>query len=1658
MALEYGINFNTETGRKKAEAEILKWKKELQKKLDSDKLNINVDAKKMSQDADGASKKVKAISAQIAELRKQFRELEFGEKLKTEGNEIIAQYKALRDKAGIYAQTLDSAAKSQDKMASKAFTDKIKALSDAWNKLTLTQRKGSEGKALIVEFTKLTDSAGRYAGSLSQAAKAQNAVVASKTVRDSLNELTAKWDALTIAQRKGAQGREVIESFKKMTNAAGVYIGSIRDVIAEQERLAKSKTPKGQLIELEQQWETLTIEQRRGAQGRLILDNYKKITESAGVHLGTIQDVLNEEKRIAQEAEKKKKIQQETTPAIESQTSAMRRQSEVMNQLKSYAMNFLSVYAGIRMIKNLATISGEFEMQKVSMQAILRDAEKGAAIFERIKELAVTSPFQFKDLISYTKQLSAFSVPYEDLYNTTKMLADLSAGLGVGMDRLILAYGQVRSAAVLRGQELRQFTEAGIPIVEELRQKLSEANGELVTTGEVFEYISARKVPFEMVRDILTEMTSEGGKFYKMQEVQAETLKGKISNLTDAFEIMMANIGESDGGLMKGAVDGVRALVENYETVGRVLLSLVATYGIYKAAVIANTVVENGFRASQLKGLRIVKALTAAQAALNKVMLLNPYVLVAAGIALLGVGLWNLAKATDASKRAQEAFNEQAVKNAESVDEERREIQRLIDLIKDETQTRATKQRALSTLQSMYPSIFNNMDIEAVKIKDLAELMGLYNKELDKNTKLRTKQSIAEAERILRDGDFSGSQRGRANKKSALSIMGMEANEWNLATWNARNLEERFRKYTDLLKSADRERLINEFNSKTDAQRVVYIDQRIEALKREKDALESQSESQWGGLSPEEWKRTSESIQKEIDSLNNKRKELLSTNQAEVITADKLIAQYNRLTESIRSQQELLRKGATDEDSVRELQEQQAKVADSLKLMGIDMSPDKDTSDKAKKEAEKRTKEYLDAIQSQVDEYKKKFDIWNTIYEGSGKKPAMDFDITFNGEPDVSKYIKSKMQEIGGGKLNLDVDFLTADFSDILNGAVFDDQTIDRLKSLFKELQDSSFSDYKGLTELYAKYADYTVKKTNLDKKYIEERNKLLGSNADEAILKEQLRVYREESDKLVMEFAEKDQAFNDFVSSIANKSVDRLRFLLMELQASLTKETVTGGDNETILMLRAKISALEEQLKNAKIDKGDAKDISSSYKQWKNLQSVLSKVGREFDEIGEAVGGTAGEIISLAGDISTSTMAMINGIVLLANWSTQAIKMTAEGTAKAIQSVEKASVILAVISAALQIATKIWEFISRTNEISEERIQQYRAFIDVTNEVVDAQKKLIKTMSGAEARKEQEETLKVLEKQRDAAINLGKEYLTSGGSLFKRSYGRRMSQDLKEYADDLAKIGVSYSGLGTYFKGLFDLPVEKLAEIKKYVPEFWAKLTPELRDYLEQVIEIDEATKELWQTTKEAVTGIEFDDLLSGFDDFIEAADDGAAALAENFESYMLQAIMNIVKTQYLTDELERWYKQMESAFGNDTLTEAEKEALRKEYERIMTEGERRLNTALDVAGLKRDSTTNLTGISKGVSTITEDTALVLGGYLNSIRHRLFEYRDFMMLPENRPAMAQLIQSQIEAITYLQRIDINTKVTADTNTNLLDNINKMMVSSPDGWRLRVDA
>lgn len=257
----------------------------------------------------------------------------------------------------------------------------------------------------------------------------------------------------------------------------------------------------------------------------------------------------------------------------------MRQSIQPMRDLAIIATTYFGVHGVLNFLRSLVEVRGEFEKQKVALETLLQSREQANKLFNDIQSLAVKSPFQFKELISFTKQLAAYQVPTDELYDTNKRLADLSAGLGVEMSRLILAYGQVRSASVLRGQELRQFTEAGIPLVQALADKFSELEGRIVSTGEVFQRISTRDVPFQMVKDILWEMTDAGGAFYRMQEKQAETLAGKVSNLKDAYEIMLNQLGTQSQGVLNGTIGMLYNIINGYEGIVRAIKDLVVAYG-----------------------------------------------------------------------------------------------------------------------------------------------------------------------------------------------------------------------------------------------------------------------------------------------------------------------------------------------------------------------------------------------------------------------------------------------------------------------------------------------------------------------------------------------------------------------------------------------------------------------------------------------------------------------------------------------------------------------------------------------------------------------------------------------------------------------------------------------------------------------------------------------------------------------------------------------------------------------------------------------------------------------------------------------------------------------------------------------------------------------
>ncbi len=289
----------------------------------------------------------------------------------------------------------------------------------------------------------------------------------------------------------------------------------------------------------------------------------------------------------AKAAAKAAKEEEKQQAAAEGTTSAYARQSAVMSQLKTLIGGYVSILGGARLLGSIVRITGEFEAQRVALGAILGEVAEANILFDKLKVLAVKSPYTFAELTSYSKQLAAFSEPTEQLYETTKMLSDVSAGLGVDMSRIVLAWGQVRSAAYLRGQELRQFTEAGIPMLQQLAEQFAELEGRAVSTGEVFEKISTRQVPFEMVAEAFERMTSAGGKFYNMQEVLAGTVKGKVANLADAWQIMLSTIGNSNNGLISGVLDALRFLIEHLNNLDIVLKGAALSWVAYKVAVLA---------------------------------------------------------------------------------------------------------------------------------------------------------------------------------------------------------------------------------------------------------------------------------------------------------------------------------------------------------------------------------------------------------------------------------------------------------------------------------------------------------------------------------------------------------------------------------------------------------------------------------------------------------------------------------------------------------------------------------------------------------------------------------------------------------------------------------------------------------------------------------------------------------------------------------------------------------------------------------------------------------------------------------------------------------------------------------------------------------------
>ena len=411
-----------------------------------------------------------------------------------------------------------------------------------------------------------------------------------------VKDLAKAWNQLTEEQRiyNRTSGeytevaKEIIAEYTRLTGARRSYAQTLKEIEQASKRGAKAEE---QLVEKQRRTSAmLSAEENSISAVTAKLKYYEEQLKKAAVGSTSFEMSAAQVKRLRDRLTELQAASDKATGKMTKAEKQAKAMSTAYHEQTTYVQRLiqrLMVYASFSMLRNFADnireVTAQFELQRISLGAIIQDQERANMLFAEIQGFAMRSPLKILDLTKYTKQLAAYQIGIDDLFSTTKRLADVSVGLGVSMDRLILAYGQIKATGYLRASEVRQLTEAGLPIVDMLAKKISAANGELVRAKDIMAMISKREIPFEMVAEVFEDMTNKGGIFYNMQEKQGNTLYGLWQKLGDAADIMYSEIGNTGfvNNSLKDAISFTRTLMVNWKATGTALLGLIAILGSY---------------------------------------------------------------------------------------------------------------------------------------------------------------------------------------------------------------------------------------------------------------------------------------------------------------------------------------------------------------------------------------------------------------------------------------------------------------------------------------------------------------------------------------------------------------------------------------------------------------------------------------------------------------------------------------------------------------------------------------------------------------------------------------------------------------------------------------------------------------------------------------------------------------------------------------------------------------------------------------------------------------------------------------------------------------------------------------------------------------------
>ena len=1158
-----------------------------------------------------------------------------------------------------------------------------------------------------------------------------------------------------------------------------------------------------------------------------------------------------------------------------------------VSQMKEFAMQVVNV-------------RGEFQKLEIAFKTMIGDTNEANALMSQLIKTAATTPFGVSDISNAARQLLAYGVEADKVNETLIRLGDIAAGLSIPIGDLAYLYGTTMVQGRMYTADLNQFLGRGIPLGEELAKVLG------VAENQVRALVEEGKVGFPEVEQAIINLTNEGSKFGGLMEAQSQTISGRISNIEDTIEQMFNQIGQASEGVIGTSLDIVSSLVENWETVGKVLLTVIATYGTYKAAVLA---VAAAHKVQAIWGnisafLSLAKSVTSAKDAMllfNMAVKANPLGLVLSVVAAaatafslfstksgeaaemtnkygdsaaktisrvetLSMTLNGLTAGTSTHKKVMDELNGiledyglQALKEGDSIDTVNEKRAQAIELIKQESVERqranALEQgsqnyanqlsEASKTLQSDLMGAMTTTDLGVINWvsdneelqKNAAAISTIIGSVVEQNISLIAGKTGDEYQQGLNTIFKTIQDRMRAIGLSEETI----ASAWMTdGLFNHQNLvlnyiqaiqgaREEYDRYTDAVnKASDAERAA--------ADGALSFGEKVEAiekgLQKPTDSVHKlydnikQLMSQYsnntigftiriGGEVPKWMEKM------DIPELQRLAKRFTALGQA---SSDKGLYVNGKYF----TKQQLLQRGADYATAA----EQKQTEADNEKREAERNKKEEERSKKRREAAAKRAEKERQQIADETAERNRQIAEYAQSVQDANAQAELDIrqseianmeegyekqkaQIGLNYDRLIAENKKREQEMIDAltdakvlewqndnpkatkaetiayrASLNLTVADLTQEQRDQLEAyqRLADESRVRGNKEALNAMLQDSLTYEQRRAQIAEEYQKKIEALYEHDENGARVKDESGNDKLKEGVTQgnvDELNYQQEQAVNAIDEqFAQREETYKAWCNEIANLTLEQLIAILEQAEAELDKAKKEGVDGEQLAVARAKVTTAKNNVAAAKA-KADLNPDKRSIKDWEDLYKTLNECEKQFEDIGKTIGGVAGEIIQTAGEISSSALSMINGIVQLVNMSTTGVKGAATAASTAIQTVEKASVILTIISAALQIATQIVNLFNDDDKKQEEiealqdRIDQLQWELD-NADIVRLQESSGKAIDNV--RKALEETRKEL--ARDCA-EVGA--LTSA-FLHMHSKVSQNDELLKQSADKLAK------------------------------------------------------------------------------------------------------------------------------------------------------------------------------------------------------------------------------------------------------------------------------